>query len=458
MARTVDDVRLDNRSARARLEPRKKPYYRVIETGRHIGYYKGNQTGSWLARTYDGKRYVEKTLGTADDTRDANGLDVLSFSEAQALARKWFDDLAKAGSEQPVGPYLISQACDDYLAEYNHRQGKDPKQTSSRLEKLKERFGAIEVSKLTTKQVKDWHRELGEIGRMTASRKLDENGQRVRLSIDLADTEAKRRRLNSSNRNLTVFKAVLNHAYKNQQELKVSIPSKVAWQSASPARSVDAPKIRYLLDDETTRFLNSCEGDFRDLVAAALLTGARYGELCRFKVRDFDAKAASIYVAISKSGKPRSIALTDEGVAHFARLAAGRAGDDVLLQRSDGTCWRTAHQARRMRLACQAAKIAPEISFHILRHTYGSRLAMRGAAMAVIAKQLGHADTRMTERHYAHLAPSYVSDVVRGLLGTFGVPVVNPNVVAFSPSNATASDRPADEVREVSGGLRPLSA
>jgi hypothetical protein len=31
---------------------------------------------------------------------------------------------------------------------------------------------------------------------------------------------------------------------------------------------------------------------------------------------------------------------------------------------------------------------------------------MRGVPMGVIAEQLGHADTRMTEKHYAHVAPS----------------------------------------------------
>ena len=31
----------------------------------------------------------------------------------------------------------------------------------------------------------------------------------------------------------------------------------------------------------------------------------------------------------------------------------------------------------------------------------------------VVAQVLGHADTRMVERHYGHLAPSYVRDVVR---------------------------------------------
>jgi integrase len=33
--------------------------------------------------------------------------------------------------------------------------------------------------------------------------------------------------------------------------------------------------------------------------------------------------------------------------------------------------------------------------------------------MAVIAQQLGHSDTRMTERHYGHLAPNYVTDTNR---------------------------------------------
>jgi hypothetical protein len=34
-------------------------------------------------------------------------------------------------------------------------------------------------------------------------------------------------------------------------------------------------------------------------------------------------------------------------------------------------------------------------------------------ALGVIAAQLGHADTRMTEKHYAHLAPSHVAQTIR---------------------------------------------
>ena len=82
--------------------------------------------------------------------------------------------------------------------------------------------------------------------------------------------------------------------------------------------------------------------------------------------------------------------------------------------------------------ACHRAKIRPAISFHVLRHTHGSTLAMRGVPMGVIAEQLGHADTRMTEKHYAHLAPSYVADTIRAHFPTLGI-ADDVTVVAMKP-------------------------
>jgi hypothetical protein len=38
---------------------------------------------------------------------------------------------------------------------------------------------------------------------------------------------------------------------------------------------------------------------------------------------------------------------------------------------------------------------------------------MNGVPLMVVAKNLGHADTRMVEKHYGHLAPSYVADAIR---------------------------------------------
>ena len=69
-----------------------------------------------------------------------------------------------------------------------------------------------------------------------------------------------------------------------------------------------------------------------------------------------------------------------------------------------------------MHLVCQEAsgRIAG-ITIHLL-----SRLAMRGVPLAVIAAQLGHADTRTVEKHYGHLAPS-IAITVCAAFGTLGI-------------------------------------
>ena len=44
----------------------------------------------------------------------------------------------------------------------------------------------------------------------------------------------------------------------------------------------------FLSVSDSQRLVNVTDGDFRDLVLGALLTGARVGELKHAKVRDFD--------------------------------------------------------------------------------------------------------------------------------------------------------------------------
>ena len=132
---------------------------------------------------------------------------------------------------------------------------------------------------------------------------------------------------------------------------------------------------------------------------------------------------------IAKGGKVRHVTLTEEACAFVDRLVAGRAPADLLLRRDDGRAWKRSEQLRAMRAACARAGIAPAIGFHVLRHTHASLLAMRAVPMAVIARQLGHADTRMTEKHYAHLAPNYVADTIRGSfprLAGLATPIVVP--------------------------------
>jgi hypothetical protein len=49
------------------------------------------------------------------------------------------------------------------------------------------------------------------------------------------------------------------------------------------------------------------------------------------------------------------------------------------------------------------------------------KLMSEVAPMGVVAAQLGHADARMTEKHYAHLAPSYVAQTIRANFPVLGI-------------------------------------
>jgi integrase len=159
------------------------------------------------------------------------------------------------------------------------------------------------------------------------------------------------------------------------------------------------------------------------------------GELIRMCVADFNASAETVTVRLSKAGKSRHIVLAGEGRTLFEQLTTRRAPQDLIFRRDDGGPWGASHQQRPLAEASAIAKIHPLATFHILRHTYASVLAMKGVPMGVIAAQLGHSDTRMTEKHYAHLAPSYVADTVRAALPTIGL-IELTNVVALQPKAA----------------------
>jgi integrase len=198
-------------------------------------------------------------------------------------------------------------------------------------------------------------------------------------------------------------------------------PQNKAWRKVKAFKGVKAARVRYLTIPECQRLINASDPEFRALVQAALQTGCRYGELCALKVQDFNAENGTIYIRTSKSGKARHVVLTDEGAAFFARLCAGRVGSEIMLRKAGGEAWGTLNQAYPMAEACKHAKIDPPINFHQLRHTWARHAVMNGVPLMVVAKNLGHKDTRVAEEHYGHLAPSYVADEIRKGAPTFGV-------------------------------------
>jgi len=200
-------------------------------------------------------------------------------------------------------------------------------------------------------------------------------------------------------------------------------PGAKAWRRVRPFKKVDAPVVRFLGEDDCARLINAADSEFRPPLQAALLTGARYRELTHMRCQDYraDPEHPTLTVRVSKSAETRRIPLTAEGAALFDELTAGRPSPELIFTRANGEAWRRTEQARPMRRASARAGLIPPASFHLLRHAYPGLLAKQGVSLQVIAAVLGHADTRMTERHYAHLAPDHVAQAVRAHLPSFGI-------------------------------------
>jgi integrase len=418
MARTVRDANLETRTARHRLPIRSEPYWRGLEKGFALGYRRRARGGTWLARRRDeAGSYAEHRIGTTDDLRDADGVVILDYGQAQRAARQWWraERRREEGHDTWEGPFTVKDAVDDYLKAYERRGGKGVYDTGRTAEAhILPSLGNIAVAKLTARKITDWHHGLAE----KRARARTKQGTRQNYREAQTGSDAIRKRRATANRILTVLKAALNHAWKAGH-----VASDDAWRRVKPFKAVETARVRYFSSVECVRLVNACEPAFRNLVRAALLTGCRYSELTKMLVADFNADAGVVTVRENKAGKPRHVVLSEEGQRLFSRLTAGKLGNDAIFTRHDGGVWGKSHQLRPMVQACQRAKIKPAISFHALRHTHGSTLAMRGVPMAVIAEQLGHADTRMTEKHYAHLAPSYVAETIRAHFPMLGIGV-----------------------------------
>jgi len=410
MARTVREARLGTPTARRRLEAGRQPHWHSIVAGRdHLGYQRWphDKVGRWILRRRRGGHYSTEQIGIADDARRADGVSILSFDQARAKAV----DLA-ATETAPAGRITVARAVADYV-EFLKSQGRNTYHAeSTAATHILPRLGDQEVSQLTSAQLRRW---LMGVADQPARKRSKANGRQKFKALD--GDESVRRRRSSANRILATLKAILNHAYDERR-----CASNDAWgRRLKRFKGVDGARTRFLSTAEALRLINACDPDFRLLVRAALETGMRYGELCRLEISDFSPSGGTVAVRKSKTGRARHVVLTAEGAAFFRRACAGRLGSARIFLRSDGEPWARSNQGRFMAAVNARAKIEPPITFHGLRHTWASLAVMNGTPLMVVARNLGHVDTKQVERHYGHLSESYVFEAIRAGAPRFAV-------------------------------------
>ena len=206
---------------------------------------------------------------------------------------------------------------------------------------------------------------------------------------------------------LTIFAKCLNSA--KDWEMLDKVP-KIQKLKVAPHR------IDFLTEEESELLLQHSPGIWNNVFLVALKTGMRRGELLALSWEDINWEKKLI--SVSKSMHNRIITSTKSNRIRHIPMTSDIYEALLKRKRSKGFVFaddnKNHFSMRRLNDSldqiCKNAKLR-KITPHILRHTFASHLAMKGAPIQAIQKLLGHSDIQTT-MIYAHLSNSIYQETI----------------------------------------------
>lgn len=192
------------------------------------------------------------------------------------------------------------------------------------------------------------------------------------------------------------------------------------WITQNPTKGVRKPTVknartRFLDAEEQAVLLKAAKDDANphvwDLIMLALSTGARWSELVGLTWREVDLKAKKPIIRLehTKNGEKRAVPITGPALEILKRRRAKQViHSPYVFTRLDCKApmdFRTAWERVLTRSGLK------NFTFHDLRHTTASNLAMNGASLLEIAQVLGHKTLAMVKR-YAHLTEQHTHTIM----------------------------------------------
>ena len=174
--------------------------------------------------------------------------------------------------------------------------------------------------------------------------------------------------------------------------------------SAKSVHLFDEPcRERFLSSFETKLLFDALRADVNQLAANAiellLLTGGRRNEVTHARWDCVDIEKGTLLVPLSKSGKPRTIALNQLASELIRRLPSRGQSDWLFPSPKTGKpCPSLYYPWDRVRKRAGLG----DLRLHDLRHSYASNLVNGGVSLYLVQQLLGHSSPQTTQR-YAHL-------------------------------------------------------
>lgn len=361
------------KSVRNDLEPRREPYWGApLSKGRYIGVRKRTDGScTWIARLHDDEgKHRYRALGQV--TKD------FEYDHAVTAARDWFRDF---DADVTDGPPTVAEACREYVADLEAEGRPDAAHDADMRFKrtvYSDPIGKVRVEKLKTARVKAWRNGLG--------------GAKA-----------------SQNRNLNALRAALNLAVEHH---RVNPACAQQWRAVKNHKGAGNRRTLFLDLKQRRRLLAKCDGAVRDLVEAAMLTGARPGELVNMKRSQFEARTATATFK-GKTGS-RQVPLSEAATDLFKRLAKGRLPGAYLLTDDDGRPWAHSGWDELVKAAAKAAKLPAGVVLYTMRHSYITEALRSGLPTLDVARLTG-TSLQMLQDHYGHLVTEAARERLSGV-------------------------------------------
>src|SRR5215471_2931987 len=160
-------ISLQTPTARARLEPRGKPYKVRLLPGVHLGYRAAQSgTGAWIVIASKGDgTYWTDAFAHADDKQPADGQKVLNYEQAALRCRALARGDANAAADRPV---TIAEAIASYELDLAGR-GRAAYNARWVTHHLPPHLAAQPLSQVTSKQLRTWRDALIKGGMLPAT-------------------------------------------------------------------------------------------------------------------------------------------------------------------------------------------------------------------------------------------------------------------------------------------------
>lgn len=215
------------------------------------------------------------------------------------------------------------------------------------------------------------------------------------------------RSLGSTEHCLKLFRQMVNKAklwglFEGENPIKgVKIPN------------AQCPRMRFLSYEEADRLLRELAKvsmQVHDIALISLHTGMRAGEIFNMRNYDIDFINSLINISDSKNGESRKSFMT-EAVRDILMNRVSGPPTDYVFKTWKGTKIQEISDTyprlvEKMGFNKGITDRRYKITFHSLRHTFASWLAMQGETLLTIKELLGHKTLDMTLR-YAHLIPDH---------------------------------------------------